>query len=71
MKVSELIRLLGELDGDMPVYAHITADSGWACVPVLPQVGRAYDPAEGAFALLAVNLPDTLEEYEEDEQAQN
>jgi hypothetical protein len=66
--VRQLKKMLDELPArleDVPIFAHIAADDGWAISAIRPQVGRSSDDK---FVLLSTTLPDELEQYEEVEE---
>jgi len=66
--VAQLKKMLGELPNrleDVPVFVHVAAEDGWAMAALKPQVGRT---SSDSFVLLAVDLPDELEEYASDEE---
>jgi hypothetical protein len=63
--VGQLKKMLSDLPSrleDTPVFVHIAAEGGWAVSPVKPQVGRH---SEDKMVLLAADLPDELEHYDE------
>jgi hypothetical protein len=63
--VRQLRKMLDDLPtrlDDTPVFVHIAAEDGWATAPIKPQIGRH---SEDKIVLLATDLPDELEVYDE------
>jgi hypothetical protein len=65
--VRQLKKMLSDLPErleDVPVFAHVAGEDGWAISAIKPMVGRS---SEDKFVLLSTTLPDELQQYFDEE----